>query len=94
MNDKALSNYTMENTISGGMAVTIFKNIKDDRFSVEEKLAAVEFVLSMPTYNSIYKDDFRDAVEWLYNEVVDSRLNSKTTLDVSLDLSGFPIGNF
>lgn len=57
--------------ISGAKAVTIFKNISDDRFSSEEKLASIEYVLSMPTYNSICKDDFRGAVEWLYYRLVE-----------------------
>lgn len=57
------------NTISGGMAVAVFKNIKDSRFSYDEKMAAIGYVLSMPTYNSIYKNDFRDAVDWLYHQV-------------------------
>lgn len=57
--------------ISGAKAVTIFKNISDDRFSSEDKLASIGYVLSMPTYNSIYKDDFRNAVEWLYHRLVE-----------------------
>ena len=57
--------------ISGAKAVTIFKNISDSRFSSEDKLDSIEYVLSMPTYNSIYKDDFRNAVEWLYHRLVE-----------------------
>lgn len=57
--------------IGGAKAVTIFKNISDDSFSSEEKLASIRYVLSMPTYNSIYKDDFRNAVEWLYHRLVE-----------------------
>jgi hypothetical protein len=49
----------------------LLKNISDGSFSSEDKLASIRYVLSMPTYNSIYKDDFRNAVEWLYRRLVE-----------------------
>lgn len=58
--------------VSGSKAIAIFKNIDDDKFSYDEKLSSIGYVLSMPTYNSIYKDDFKNAVEWLYREVMGS----------------------
>lgn len=53
--------------MKAGELVAVFENIKSDKYTVDEKLTAIDFVLSMPTYNSIKRKSFRDALDWLWN---------------------------
>ena len=51
-----------------GYAVAIFKSIKSEAYTVEEKGEAIMTVLKMETDNSIYKRDYKEALDWLFNE--------------------------
>ena len=54
--------------MNNGKAVAIFRNIKSDKYTVNEKGVAIIQVLSMATTNSITKVDFKNALAWLWNE--------------------------
>ena len=54
--------------MNNGTAIAIFKQIKSDKFTVEEKGAAIYQVLSLATDNSIRKADYWQALHWLWNQ--------------------------
>ena len=52
--------------LSIGEATAIFKNIKDDTNNDLTKGWAIYKVLSMPTHNGITKQDYWNALHWLW----------------------------
>ena len=42
-----------------------FEQIKNDKYSEDEKLQAIWLVLDMPTHNGITKDTILEAFRWL-----------------------------
>ena len=56
--------------MNNGKAMAIFRQINDDRFTVDEKREAIRIVLDMETHNSITKKDYRNAINWLFNFIM------------------------
>lgn len=54
-------------------AYVIVHNIKDDRFTDEEKGYAIHTVLNMATHNSITKDVMLQIIDWLFNKAFEWR---------------------
>lgn len=54
--------------ISQGRACGIFRNIKSDKYSAEEKILAIARVLKMETHNSITKKEMLEVIDWLIYE--------------------------
>ena len=54
--------------MNNGQACAIFKDIKSDKYTLNEKAVAIIRVLSMATDNAITKQDYRRALAWLWNE--------------------------
>lgn len=52
-------------------AVAIFQNIYNSEVTTEEKKLAIKTVLDMETHNSITKQEILNALDWLYEELVD-----------------------
>ena len=53
-----------------GTAMTIFKNLFDDRYSVAEKGAAIRTVIDMEeTHNSISKCRMLVAMNWMWEQI-------------------------
>ena len=51
-----------------GKAIAIFRQIKSDKYTIEEKGWAIHRVLALETDNSIRKADYRQALHWLWNQ--------------------------
>lgn len=49
-----------------GEAIAIFKDIKNEKYSANEKNRAIHHVLCMATNNGITKEDYKSALEWLF----------------------------
>lgn len=49
-----------------GKAVAIFKNIRSDKYAIDEKGCAIYHVCKMPTHNGITKKDMIDVLRWLF----------------------------
>ena len=49
------------------IAVAIFEQINSEKFTDEEKAAAIYEVMQMPTHNSITKKLMLEAIKWLWN---------------------------
>lgn len=54
-------------TMNIGAAFAIFTQLDSDRFSVEEKIAAIDIVAHAETLNSIKKDYLKAALRWLFD---------------------------
>ena len=48
-----------------GTAVSIFEQLKSDKFTEDEKIIAIHMVANMPTHNSISKAKILNALKWL-----------------------------
>lgn len=48
-----------------GEACAVFRKIKDDKYSVEEKVLAIYIVSNMETHNSITKKEMLEVIDWL-----------------------------
>ncbi len=53
--------------MNNGKAAAIFKDIENPRFTNDEKRIAIRTVLNFETFNSITKQDFKNALLWLIN---------------------------
>lgn len=47
-----------------GTAVKIFEQINSDKYTDQEKLIAISYVLNIETHNGIKKDDIIKAFKW------------------------------
>ena len=56
--------------MSKGTAVAIFKDIYTDEAEVDEKITAIQEVISMETKNSVTKADLVEALRWLLEEYI------------------------
>ncbi len=54
-----------------GKAQAVFEQIKNDKYSEDEKLQAIWLVLDMPTHNGITKDTILEAFRWLFDYAVE-----------------------
>ena len=52
-----------------GTAITIFKNLFDSRYSIEEKGAAIRTVIDMETHNSITKYQMLVCMNWMWEQI-------------------------
>ena len=48
-----------------GTEMAVFKHIREEKYSEEEKLIAIKKVLDMPTHNGITKDEILEAFRWI-----------------------------
>ena len=48
-----------------GEAVIIFKNINSEKYTLEEKINAIDVVMKAATINSIFKDDLCEVIRFL-----------------------------
>ena len=53
--------------MSTGQAIAIVKNIQNDECTDIEKAQAIYVVMNMPTHMSITKDEFINAIKWLWH---------------------------
>ena len=59
-----------------GTAITIFKNLFDDRYSVAEKGAAIRTVIDTEeTHNSISKCRMLVAMNWMWEQIFEKQEN-------------------
>lgn len=49
-------------------AISIFEDIENPQYSLEEKATAIKMVLDMPTKNSITKDSICKAFNWIMEQ--------------------------
>lgn len=56
-----------------GEATAIFCNIYLSDSTVEEKKLAIRTVIDMETHNGITKQEFINALDWLYEATVESQ---------------------
>lgn len=56
--------------MSKGAAVAIVKDIYTDEAEVDEKITAIQEVISMETKNSVTKADLVEALRWLLEEYI------------------------
>ena len=54
--------------MTNGQAYLIFKDLKNEKYTIEEKGWAMHQILSMETHNSITKQDLLDALMWLWHQ--------------------------
>ena len=54
-----------------GKAQAVFEQIKNDKYSEDEKLQAIWLVLDMPTHNGITKDTILEAFRWLFDYAIE-----------------------
>lgn len=52
-----------------GKARGIFDTIEDDKYTMEEKGAAIRIVIDMETHNSITKDQMLKVMDWMWNQI-------------------------
>ena len=48
-----------------GEAVIIFKNINSEKYTLEEKINAIDVVMKAATINSVFKDDLCEVIRFL-----------------------------
>lgn len=54
-------------TMNIGAAFAIFTQLDSSRFTIEEKIAAIDIVAHAATLNSIKKDYLKAALRWLFD---------------------------
>ncbi len=54
--------------MTNGIAVAICKDIRSEKYSVNEKGLAIHQMLSMATHNGITKQELIDVLMWLWHE--------------------------
>lgn len=54
-------------TMNIGAAFAIFTQLDSNRFTIEEKLAAIDIVAHAATLNSIKKDYLQQALCWIFD---------------------------
>lgn len=59
-----MPNDIYETDMSVTKAISIFKDIENEKYSITEKLESLFVVLNMPTHNSITKAEFIKAFQW------------------------------
>ena len=52
-----------------GKARRIFDTIEDDKYTVEEKGAAIRTVIDMETHNGVTKDQMLKVMGWMWNQI-------------------------
>lgn len=52
-----------------GKSMAIVKEILSDRYTDEEKAAAIYVVMNMATHNCISKAEFLDVIKWLWHQL-------------------------
>ena len=70
-NYKGINKDMQKYGINTGKACAVFKQIKSDKYSEDEKLRAIWTVLDMPTHNSITKDTILEAFRWLFDYAIE-----------------------
>lgn len=54
--------------MTNGQAVAIIQDINSDKYTVNEKGLALHQILSMATTNGITKQEFKNALMWLWHQ--------------------------
>lgn len=57
--------------MNSGRAFAIFRDIYNKKIREADKLAALKKVLEAETTNSITKQEFKTALKWLFEQVVE-----------------------
>ena len=60
-----------------GTAMTIFENIFDNRYSIEEKGAAIRTVIDMDTHNGVTKCQMLVCMNWMWEQIFEQSKDSK-----------------
>ena len=60
-----------------GTAVAIFKNLFENKYSIEEKGTAIRTVIDMETHNSITKSQMLVCMNWMWEQIFEQSKDGK-----------------